>query len=395
MAGEYLNPAVDDTDGDPSAIEDAMVTHLQTRIAGWEAQDGTPERYILEAVSIEQAETRDAANGRGQTYEKIARWFGETAFELAPLDPAAATAAATVTAVNNAGYTVEAGMEITVAGLAGERVGFTVVSNVVIPPGSSATSAGAVALIATVEGADSNGVQADAQVEDLGFDWILSVVLTAPSTGGSDGETDAEYLDRFVRRQRLSSTHLITPSDFEAYAPDWVDPVYGSPVDRALALDLYNPADGTYTNQGMVTVVPISDTGTALSAPIMAALKADMQDKVLAGMVVNVIAPTYTAIDVTFTFTTQTDYVPADVKTAAEAAVADVLSPANWGRPAPGENVWENEPVVDIGTIEGVIKNTPGVRRVTAITVEGGTTDVTMTGTPALPTAGTIVGTAV
>jgi hypothetical protein len=83
---------------------------------------------------------------------------------------------------------------------------------------------------------------------------------------------------------------------------------------------------------------------------------------VLAGMVVNVIAPTYTAIDVTFTFTTQPDFVPADVKTAAEAAVADALSPANWGRPSPGANVWEDEPVVDIGTIEGVIKNTPGVR---------------------------------
>jgi hypothetical protein len=285
-------------------------------------------------------------------------------------------------------------MEITVAGLAGERVGFTVVNDVVIPGGSTATSAGAVALIATVEGADSNGVQSDAQVEDLGFDWILSVVLTAPSAGGSDGETDAEYLDRFVRRQRLSSTHLITPSDFEAYAPDWDDVTYGSPVDRALVLDLYNPADGTYTNEGMVTVVPISETGTALSSPVMAALKADMESRVLAGMVVNVIAPTYTAIDVTFTFTTQPDFTPADVKTAAEAAVADALSPANWGRPSPGANVWEDEPVVDIGTIESVIKTTPGVRRVTAITVEGGTVDVTMSGTPALPTAGTIVGTA-
>jgi hypothetical protein len=92
MAGEYINPAVDDTDGDPSAIEDAMVTHLQARIAGLGGAGRHPERYILEAVAIEQSETRDAANGRGQTFEKIARWLGEKAFELAPLDPIAATA---------------------------------------------------------------------------------------------------------------------------------------------------------------------------------------------------------------------------------------------------------------------------------------------------------------
>lgn len=398
MAGEYVNPAVNDTaDGDSTALEDRMVGRLQTRIPGWEAQDGTPERYLLESLSIELAEAVANANGRGQTFERITRWLGVNLFELPALDPVAATAPATVVAVNDDGYTVEAGMEITVQGLAGERVGFTVVDDIVIPPASTSTSAGEVTLIASVEGTGSNGVQADAQREDLGLDWIASITLTAPSSGGQDGETDLDYLDRFVRHQRLSSTHLIVPHDFEAYAVDWVSETFGSPIDRALAIDLYNPADSTYTNEGMVTVAVIDSAGAALSTGIKNALQADMLSRVTAGMAVNVIDATYTPIDVTFTIRTLEDYDPATVVAAAEAAVTDALSPANWGRPAPGQAVWVDETIVDIGSLEAVILAVPGVPKehgVTAITVEGGTSDVTLTGVPALPTPGTIAGTA-
>jgi hypothetical protein len=71
---------------------------------------------------------------------------------LPPLDAVAATMTATVTAIDNLGYTLEAG---TVFGLraTGDQVYlFTVDNDVVIAPGSTATAVGGVALTAQEAG---------------------------------------------------------------------------------------------------------------------------------------------------------------------------------------------------------------------------------------------------
>jgi len=391
---DYIAPVIDDADDDPQAILAQMVALLQERVAALTGQtlilpDGSPWLLTLEAAAIEHAETRRAATGAGQTYDRIARWLGRTAFLIAPRDPVAATGVVTFTAIDTSGpYTVPAGTQLTLRGLAGDRVGFETADDAVIPAGQTVSPA--VEIVAIEEGDQGNELQADPQLEDR-WDFLASegpVAVLAPTSGGSDGETDDEYLNRFARTQRRMADQLITPDDFSAFARDFF-----ADGGRALTLPLYNGSTGASNVPGMFTVVPIDPDGLARSQPQMTDLKAAIDARLLTGVVSHVIAPTYTTINVTFTATSYPPYQPDAVQEAAILAVQEFLSPARWGlAPYGDEPVWLNEPTVRVNDLIGVLERVDGLRHVTALTVNGGTVDITLAGPAGLPTVGTVTG---
>lgn len=386
---EFIVPPIDAAGDEASAIQASIEQDFATRIPGWEAQDGTPERALIEGAALEIAQNRTLV---GEMLQEASRWLADSVFQFPRHDAVAASATSTWVLTDTAGHVIPAGTQITVAGLEGERVGFEVATDVTVLAGASTTAAGGVNLIAVEPGAQANGLQADAQLEGF-LSYVDTVTLVTVSAGGQDAWDDQTYLDRFVRYAQRFSPRLVLPSHFVLFALDWEDPTYGSPVARAIAYDNYNSVDGTTDNPGMLTLSAIQADGTSISAGARTALKAALEANAISGFTVNVIAPTYWTINVTFDITVYDTFEPATVLAAAEQAVRDFLSPSQWGAPPFGDTTaWVDEPVVDAGTVESVIKSVDGVHRVTTLSIAGGTPDLTLGGVPALPQPGTIDG---
>lgn len=405
---EYFRPEVDAADTDATSIQSAMEARFVELFPGYVFNPADGLRYVFEAVALEAADTRLVATGEGQTFDQLARKFGERVYGVIPKDPNAATASSTWTVNHTNGFLIEAGTEVRIDGVDGEPVGFEVVENVTILPGGSTTAVGGVALIAVEPGAIANGAFSNAEPEET-IPSIVSITLTAPASGGSDGETDEAYLARFALLRSIEKPALVKPADFEVWATLWNDFTYGTPVARAVARDMYNPADGTSNNVGMITVIPIGFQGQALSAPIKAALKANYEASLQTGAVVHVQDPNFTTVTITFSFTVYPGNDPATVKAAAESQLLQWLHPSNWGRgPAPegiGQGIgatWYNEPAVRRDDVFEVLGAVPGLRHVTALIINGSASaDLTLTITNANPvglpngTTSTAVGTAV
>lgn len=392
---DYLGPQIDAADDDPQAILANMVARLQDQVLQATGQnlilpDSSPWLLTLEAVSIEMAETRRAATGEGQTYDQIARWLARSVFLVSPRDPIAATGAVTFTARDTAGYTIPAGTQISLQSVDGtERVGFETTTDAVIAAGQSVSPT--VEIVALEEGAAGNELQQDPQLEDR-WDFLAStapITVLAPTSGGDDGETDAEFLDRFARTQRRMADGLITDDDFAAFARDFY-----ADGGRALVLPLYDGQNGVSGVPGAFTVVPIDPDGQARSVPQMAALKAAIDARLLTGVQSFVIAPKYTTVDVQFTATSYPPYDPAAVQAAAVAAVEDFLSPARWGlAPYGDEPLWLDKPTVRANDLIAVLETVQGLDDLLTLTVNGvDRGDVTLTGPAGLPQPGLVTG---
>jgi hypothetical protein len=147
-------------------------------------------------------------------------------------------------------------------------------------------------------------------------------------------------------------------------------------------------------NERYLTVVPIDSAGAACSPTIRAAVVAYLDGLREVSFIVKAATPTSTTIDVAYTVKVATGYVAADVKTACDTAVAAYLSPATWGGGDATPPVWRTgEDKVRVGELYAALYAVPGVAYVSALTVNAGTSDVTLSGVAPLPAVGTITGT--
>jgi hypothetical protein len=286
--------------------------------------------------------------------------------------------------------TIEEGTQLDVDG-----AGFATTVDLVIPIGNSS---GDVAIVALEAGAASSGLSDPVDLVSPTYVWVDSVELTAPTAGGTDGETDQEYVDRFADSIPTFSPKAINVSDAGAIARADIE------VARALVLRDYIPGTPPITGAPAAgsTTVALRD---AAGEPVSGASKTRVQDALsdpderLLALAFYAIDPNYTTIDVTFTAQCYDDYTPAAVEAQAEADIADFLSPALWGVPVRGDQqLWNDEPIVRRNDLLGVLYRVPGLRHVTSLTLAVhlgvlGTADITMTGPAALPRAGTISGT--
>lgn len=148
-------------------------------------------------------------------------------------------------------------------------------------------------------------------------------------------------------------------------------------------------------NDRAICVVPVDADGAAVSADI----RQDVVDYLDALREVNFVVtstvPTSTTINVAFTVDIATGYDSAEVLAAAEAAVGAFLDPGTWGGGGDSPPVWRSsEDTVRYLDVAMVVGSTPGVAYVSAVSVNSGTADVTLTGAAPLPAAGTVTGTA-
>jgi Baseplate J-like protein len=375
IMADYVNPpiSVDSTD-----IEDEIYDYIQTYFPNFEPREPHLAVVLSEAFAQQIADTQELAS---DVPPIIFRYFGRLV-RVIPVESAPATALASLTMRNADGGSWDAGELVFRMLLGGdEYIGMENAEPVVVPPGS--TTAGFV-VTALEDGAAPNGNTNPLELLTVD-DRILSVTFAGSVTGGADEEDEDSFLDRLTDRLQLLADRPIVPEDFETYTK-----ALFPTISRVLVLDLYNPADNTYGNERMVTVVPIDADGAAMTgthAAIEAALEAVRE----VTFIVHTMAPTYTPITVSATVKRYPGFTDADVKANVESAVASYLSPSNWGQPQFGDRrrwVKEGWDKVRFPEVMTVINNVEGVNYIVndQITMNSNVnTNVDLTGEAPLP----------
>lgn len=351
----------------PVALEEEVVEVLETQFEGWEPAEGDLSTWLIKAF------TRISSIIRGQAAETSAamfKKFGETIVSVPPILAAPASGTSTWKMVDTAGYTIPAGTLVTIAASGESLIAFEVVEEVVVASGGKETTAGQVVLRAVEPGTEGNGLTEDPELVDS-LAYVEDIELVGATSGGVDIEDEDTYLDRLVEDLQLLSLSLITEEDFEKDARS----VAG--VARALAIGGYDGEAKTENNPLKVTVFPVDSNGAKLSTEAKTALKTRQQAKVPSGVIVYVIDPTYTEIDLAVNVKSLPSYAAASVKAAVEVRIAEYLSPARWGTQnilstETGSTAWENATKLYLYEVIAEVDRVAGVDRVTSVLLSAG-----------------------
>lgn len=144
-----------------------------------------------------------------------------------------------------------------------------------------------------------------------------------------------------------------------------------------------------------LTVAVRAADGQPVDSDTKAEADALLQSQREENFLVYIIDPTYTNVTAAFTFVPRPGYDPVDVKTRAQAAVLEYLSPAQWGLPPEGDDVvWETgNDVIYVNEIISTVDLVPGVRRVVSATLNGVASNLTLYGDAPLPNPVAVTGT--
>jgi uncharacterized phage protein gp47/JayE len=377
---DYISPPLVT---EPSDLADEAFAYLEAQVDGWLPAPGNLETWLIESLSQLAGELMDVASA---VPTSIFRYYGESVLQLPPQVGAPATGSTTWTVRDNLGYTILAGTVIGIPAAGDELLAFEVANDTPIPAG--ATTVAGVVVVAQDVGTQGNGL---AGVPDLvdALDYVTSLTLDAPTSGGTDAETDDAYMDRLRELAQLLSPRPILPNDFAVLART----IDG--VERATPIDLYNAGAGTSNQPRCVTVVVADINGNPVAATIKQAVDDLLQSQREVNFLVFVTDPAYTNIAVNFTVKAYPDYAGADVVARVITAVTAYLSPANFGLVPYGDTAtYLPDTKVRYLEVAEVINRVEGVWYIGTLTINGGTADVALTANGGLPKPGAITGAA-
>jgi hypothetical protein len=380
-------------DSEPTDLAAEAFDYITQQVDGWSPSPGNLEAWLIEALAQIAGELRALT---ALVPDSIFAFYGESILGLPPYPATQATASTTWTAVDAAGYTIDAGTVIAITPPASATAyAFAVSADAVIAPGQ--TYVPAVQCQALEAGAAQSGLTGDVQVIDQ-LAFIETVTLDSPTTGGQDAETTDAYLARLSALLTLLAPRPILPQDFAVLAQRTIPEVA-----RAVAIDLYNPGPPIDTNCPRCVSVVICDVdGQPCSPTVKAQVDSLLQSEREVNFLVFVLDPAYTTIDVSFDLQAYPGYDPTDVQTRTIAQLESYLSPGSWGIPPYGDTSarsWINDTEVRYLEVAEQINRVDGVHYINtlAIGTHGGTlgqADVALTGVAPLPEAGSISGTA-
>ncbi len=361
---------------DAQTLADEAIDRLKLIWANWDPNDGDLEVVLIEALA---PMAQNAAEVAAIVPAAIFRAYGTALVGIAYADGSPASALTSWTLSDALGHTIPAGTEIAI-----DDYAFTVDQDRVVAPG--ATTALAVPVTASVDGTEANALTGGLVQMLSALAWVQGVALDAPTSGGTDAQTDADYEQSLAHVLQLQAETLVTTRDYEIKALEQAG------VARAVAL---------HNGDRAVSVTVTGAGGLAVSTTIKNALLATLTDPLrrLVNTTVTILDPTYTTVNVSGTVTIYPGYTTADVAARVNEALAVFLSPSVWGKPtnfidaaAPGG--WINDPVVRRNKLIDYIGNVDGVDYVATLSITGsaGTVnaggDLTMPGTVALPLSG-------
>lgn len=350
----------DPVESDPDVLTQEAFDYLRDNWPDWLPSESNLETWFIGAASRIVSEATTTAS---EVPESIFRYYGNTVLGIPPVDPTPARVDSTWTLVDNpAGRTIAAGTLVAIPNADGDNLVFEVVNDVDIAIGVLTTDDGEVELVSQDVGEITSGIGGEGVVvDDLdALTWVDTITLSSITTGGQDGETDAAYLDRLSDWLVLLAPRPILPDDFAAFAR-FIALLNGVSI-RSVALDGFNPADNTEDNERMVAVGVIDDeTGQNVSGDLKTIIDTVLQAQREVNFVVNVLDPTRTPVDVTFTIVPLPGYDPDETAIAAAQAVTGYLHPANFGQPSVEGRRWVNTLEIRRQEISTVINNTAGV----------------------------------
>lgn len=194
---------------------------------------------------------------------------------------------------------------------------------------------------------EANGLPAGTDLGIIDSLWPVDRVQLAEDVhSGRDPESDEAWRDRGIERlSRLVET-LVLPDHFTSAALEEAD------VTRATTVDEYDPdtAGDPGDDSGHVTVAVYGD-GVLLSQARRTEIEDMLSESTQANLIVHVIDPTITAVDVTATVVADADADHGEVEQAIIDRLTEFLATANW----PWRTfVQRNQLIAEIGAVDGV-----------------------------------------
>lgn len=388
--GGYIAP---DVETDQDAIAQQVFDNLALRSPGWQANDGNLEVWLTEAWSESAAEIRALAR---DVPASIFTTYGEDVLGIMPGLALGANGVATFTAVDAQGYTIEPGTQFALARSGDDLVAFVTLEETTIPVGD--TSVAGVAFTAVIAGADANNLAGTGQMLDP-LNWVQSVTVAAPTSEGADAETPEDYLNRLSILLRMVALRPVLPQDFAILALQ----IPG--VARAIAMNLYDPVAGTWTNERTVTLILADVDGQPVPAAVKQSVVDLLEDLREVNWLVHVIDPSYTPINVTYSVVAFAGQNVSTVQSACNAALGNYLSPANYrlneASPAttggevifPPTGATTRQQFIYVNELIALLDRALGVDRVVSVSINGAAVDFQMPDHYSFPTPGTMTGT--
>lgn len=377
---------------EPDDFAQAAYATIQERFPGWIPNEGNLEVAVIEVISRIAAEIGQLAS---DVPAAIFRWFGATVMNIPPYEAVAATAQTTWTMIDAQGYKIEAGTNVGLRTSGDVLVGFTVLQDVIVPPGVTTTATGAVQIEARDEGAAASGLGLPGQLLEPidARDFVAAVQLVAPTTNGVDPEEDDAYLTRLRNELQLLTPRPILAPDFASF---FVNRIPGT--ERCLALDNYKPgppwdADPAATDQEKtITLVPVDSMGNGLSETAKAAGRSLLASMREINFRIYVIDPTFNNVAIAWGGIALPGFDKTTVREAGNGVLTEYLFAGNWGQPRSGESrEWLNKPTIRFTELVTELGRVEGLDYVTDIyiSVNGGQAvldgNVQMTGIAPLP----------
>lgn len=366
--------------------------YLQSKFPGWTPSEGQLDTAIIEAV---MGEIGDLIQLAASVPDGIFRAFGAQLFNLQPLDASSASTTSTWFLTDNAGHTIAAGTQVSIKDADGNEVAFVVLADVVVPAGNTQTTAGQVTLIAVTPGAASSGIGSIGGAATLidSITWVDHITIAAATAGGQDAETDQQYMDRLALELTTLSPRPILPRDFAILARNV------SGVQRAAAVDGYNPGDATYNNERMITIVALDANGAPVGTTVKTAIQTYLDAMREINFVVHTTDAIISQVDVTTHVKLASGYSASDVQARIVSNIQAYLDPKKWGidrNDDPNDpQTWNNITIIRYDDLVWIVRGTPGVDYIVDLTVglHGGAmsaADLNLTGVVPLPNYNTI-----
>src|SRR3982751_2284335 len=286
----YITPP---TNTSPIDLALSAFEYIQTYFPQWTPNAGALATILVQANAEVAADVKDTSS---RVPQEIFKYYGQSVVNLLPVAEAPATVSSTWKMTDTLGHSITSGTVVYVRNDFGEFIGFVVVGGpYVIAPGSNTTAVGAVALVAVLPGEEGNGLSSTHEVtpEDQ-LAYVDTITLVGTSTNGADAETEEDYLGRLVTELRLQSPRPLLPSDFAVLARR----IAG--VDRAVAVDNWDPVSGTGFHERTTCIFAVDSAGIGVSAGIKTSIKTYLESLRGENFVINVGDPTYTPVSAAY-----------------------------------------------------------------------------------------------
>jgi Baseplate J-like protein len=394
MAVEETTLAKPDIETDKRTIFEQICNSLAARVPGWIAHDGNLEVWLIEDFSTVAAAIRAEAI---TVPEAIFVTYGEEVLGIPIPIPKPAIGSSNWTALTAMGYSIPAGTRFTLPKTGDQLVVFEVTSTAEIKPGDTAVQD--VAFQAVDPGTFANGLVGAGEVVDP-LSWVDTIDVPLPTEQGDDGQTVEQYLNLLVMLMRVIALRPILPWDYAVLA------LRVAGVGRAVAMDGYEPSDGTWGHQRQITLVVTAPDGTECPQKTKDTVKQSLEALREVNFTVHVIDPEYLVVDVNYTVTAFAEQDPQTVVDLCDQALKDELSPATFrlGTTSPSIAAGEVIPPQEAGAAPGrqtlhlndfigLLDRQRGVDWVDAVALNGTAADVLMGSPITLPKPGTITGT--